>query len=121
MSLNKLMLLLVVLCVTLSAADTINLRANQQVQQLGAQRMNHETIVSTVAGEEITLKLLKDYGDGHYRYVQLYNGIPVWGRSITVAEGQRGVECMHGDVVTGLQFDVRNVVPAMDAKLLWKI
>jgi len=118
MNLSKLMLALVVLCVVISAADKIDLRSNKQVQELGAQRMSHEEVVRTLAGagEEMGLKLLKKTEDGAYRYVQLFNGVPVWGHTITLIENQRGIECMHGDLIVNLQNEVRSVAPTLDAQ-----
>jgi len=111
---TKFILFLVVLCLSITAIDKIELHANQQVQELGMQRMGHEDLVRSLAnaGEELTLKLDRIYeenGQVNYRYIQLFNNVPVWGETIIMVETQRGVTAMYGNVMAGLQNEVRSV------------
>ena len=55
-------------------------------------------------------------GVTHYRYQQLYEGIPVWGiQTVVSRDSSNKVVRLHGSVITGIPGDVKRIPASMDA------
>ncbi|HON44956.1 MAG TPA: M4 family metallopeptidase [Planctomycetota bacterium] len=120
---------LLLVSVSLMAAENVDLRSSQdildQMQQVTKERMmSTEMALQSVLqlDESTTLELVRQINDSqtrntYYRYQMLYKNIPIWGEQVVFAQDEQGQALrFHGTAVRGIEQDVADVTPAFSAE-----
>lgn len=105
---------------SLSAAERVDLRFSEAALLQASQKAGAVSARLGLGMDE-RLDLLRQSTDAsglsHYRYQQLYRGVPVWGEHIVVTEDALGnIVRLHGRAVQGIGDDLRTVTPSFDGE-----